>query len=117
MLYSCQNPGFDKGTAEVYDNTAFGDLSLNNQAGALVEAGLSLRHGQVIEPELVVQWLVDNGFERVDQVDVSGQFARRGAGEAAVETVEVAGAQVVGQDENDVGSRCGHTHSVPSGAA
>jgi transcription-repair coupling factor (superfamily II helicase) len=44
----------------------------------LMEGGLSLQVKQTIEPELVVGWLSDNGFERVDSVDVPGQFARRG---------------------------------------
>ncbi|MCK4958273.1 MAG: DEAD/DEAH box helicase, partial [Planctomycetes bacterium] len=44
----------------------------------LEEGGLNLARGQTIEPELVVGWLVDNGFERVDRVDVPGQYARRG---------------------------------------
>jgi len=46
----------------------------------LMEAGLSLGVKQTIEPELVAAWLSDNGFERVDNVDVPGQFARRGGG-------------------------------------
>jgi transcription-repair coupling factor (superfamily II helicase) len=29
-------------------------------------------------PEQVVEWLVENGFERVERLDLSGQFARRG---------------------------------------
>jgi len=44
-----------------------------------IEAG-SLRlevEGQV-SPETVVEWLVENGFERVERVDLPGQFARRG---------------------------------------
>ncbi len=48
------------------------------KAEVLQEQGLSIHAGDVIEPELVCQWLVDNGFERVDQVDVPGQFAMRG---------------------------------------
>jgi len=44
----------------------------------LMKAGLGLQVKQTIEPELVVGWLTDNGFERVDSVDVPGQFARRG---------------------------------------
>jgi len=40
--------------------------------------GLELRVNHTIEPELVVTWLVDNGFERVDSIDMPGQFARRG---------------------------------------
>ena len=44
----------------------------------LMEGGLSLGVKHTIEPELVAAWLSDNGFERVDSVDVPGQFARRG---------------------------------------
>ncbi|RKY06213.1 MAG: hypothetical protein DRP65_12035, partial [Planctomycetota bacterium] len=44
----------------------------------LMKAGLGLQVKQTIEPELVVGWLTDNGFERVDSVDLPGQFARRG---------------------------------------
>ena len=44
----------------------------------LMEGGLGLQVKQTIEPELVATWLSDNGFERVDSVDVPGQFARRG---------------------------------------
>ncbi|MBN1816009.1 MAG: transcription-repair coupling factor [Sedimentisphaerales bacterium] len=39
---------------------------------------LNLVTGQTIEPEKVTGWLTDQGFERVDSVDVPGQFARRG---------------------------------------
>ncbi|MBN2138856.1 MAG: transcription-repair coupling factor [Sedimentisphaerales bacterium] len=31
-----------------------------------------------ISPESVCEWLVDNGFERVEGIDLPGQFARRG---------------------------------------
>ena len=45
----------------------------------LLEAGrLSLEVKQTIEPGLVLEWLIDNGFERVDSVDIAGQFAARG---------------------------------------
>lgn len=44
----------------------------------VAEGGLSLRANQTIEPGLVTGWLVDNDFERVDSVDVPGQFAQRG---------------------------------------
>jgi len=44
----------------------------------LKEKGLSLHIKQAIEPELITGWLTDNGFERVDSVDVPGQFAGRG---------------------------------------
>lgn len=45
---------------------------------ALRDLRLSLRTNQTIEPELVVTWLIDNGFERVDAVDLAGHFAQRG---------------------------------------
>ena len=44
----------------------------------VAEGGLGLRVNQTIEPGLVTGWLVDNDFERVDSVDVPGQFAQRG---------------------------------------
>ncbi|AQT68149.1 Transcription-repair-coupling factor [Anaerohalosphaera lusitana] len=44
----------------------------------LEQDSLRLETGQTIEPELVVGWLADNGFERVDAVDMPGQFAQRG---------------------------------------
>jgi transcription-repair coupling factor (superfamily II helicase) len=39
---------------------------------------LQLEGGATISPEQVVEWLVSNGFERVDKIDLPGQFARRG---------------------------------------
>ncbi len=44
----------------------------------LIAGGLSLEVGRAVEPAFVAEWLVDNGFERVDRVDVPGQFAGRG---------------------------------------
>jgi len=44
----------------------------------LAGGGLKLRVNETMEPELVVSWLIDNGFERVDSVDIAGQFAVRG---------------------------------------
>jgi len=44
----------------------------------LTEQGLSLAVNQTMEPELLVGWLTDHGFERTDSVDVPGQFAHRG---------------------------------------
>ena len=44
----------------------------------LLEKGLLLEVGRDIEMEKAAQWLVDNGFENVAQIDVPGQFARRG---------------------------------------
>ncbi|GAI48484.1 unnamed protein product, partial [marine sediment metagenome] len=45
---------------------------------ALEESCLKLQINKVVSPEEVVGWLVDNGFERVERVDLPGQFARRG---------------------------------------
>ncbi len=66
----------------------FSDLIITTSAQALnqpvprpemLEAeGLKLAVRQTIEPELVIAWLIDNGFEQVDSVDVPGQFAHRG---------------------------------------
>ena len=45
---------------------------------ALEESSLGLQVEKTVSPEEVVGWLVDNGFERVERVDLPGQFARRG---------------------------------------
>jgi len=45
---------------------------------ALRESSLQLQIDETMSPEQVVQWLVDNGFERVERIDLPGQFARRG---------------------------------------
>ena len=45
---------------------------------ALEESCLQLQINRAVSPEEVVGWLVENGFERVEQVDLPGQFARRG---------------------------------------
>ena len=44
----------------------------------LLEKGLALQKGQTIEMDKVCQWLVENGFEAVAQIDLPGQFVRRG---------------------------------------
>ncbi len=44
----------------------------------LEAASLKLVPDNEIAPERVAEWLVDNGFERVERVDLPGQFARRG---------------------------------------
>ena len=46
--------------------------------GTVQDRRLNLEKNQTIEPELVTSWLIDNGFERVDAVDIPGQFAQRG---------------------------------------
>jgi len=44
-----------------------------------IEAGsLGLEVEGQVSPETVVEWLVENGFERTERVDLPGQFARRG---------------------------------------
>jgi transcription-repair coupling factor (superfamily II helicase) len=44
-----------------------------------IEAGsLGLEVKREMSPETVVEWLVENGFERTERVDLPGQFARRG---------------------------------------
>jgi transcription-repair coupling factor (superfamily II helicase) len=45
---------------------------------ALEGASLRLKAGQTVDPDTIVEWLVNNSFERVDAVDLPGQFARRG---------------------------------------
>ena len=45
---------------------------------AIEKGSLSLEIERDVSPEDVVKWLVDNGFERTERVDLPGQFARRG---------------------------------------
>jgi len=45
---------------------------------ALQETMLELAKNKTMPPEQLTGWLVDNGFERVERVDLPGQFARRG---------------------------------------
>ena len=45
---------------------------------ALETSSLRLRIKRELSPEQVVEWLIDNGFERVERVDLPGQFAHRG---------------------------------------
>ena len=42
---------------------------------ALEESCLQLQINKMVSPEEVTGWLVDNGFERVERVDLPGQFA------------------------------------------
>lgn len=44
----------------------------------LLEKGLALAKGQTIEMDKACGWLADNGFEAVAQIDLPGQFVRRG---------------------------------------
>ncbi len=45
---------------------------------ALEESCLKLHVDGQIAPEQAVEWLVEKGFERVERIDLPGQFARRG---------------------------------------
>jgi transcription-repair coupling factor (superfamily II helicase) len=45
---------------------------------ALKASCLQLKINKVTSPESIVEWLVENSFERVEGVDLPGQFARRG---------------------------------------
>ena len=45
---------------------------------ALRESALQVKRDDVVDPEHVIEWLVKNNFERVDALDLPGQFARRG---------------------------------------
>ena len=44
----------------------------------LFEKGLLLKTGETVTMEQTAEWLVDNGFESTGQIDLPGQFARRG---------------------------------------
>jgi transcription-repair coupling factor (superfamily II helicase) len=45
---------------------------------SIEQSTLNLETGRNISPEKITDWLVDNGFERTDKIDLPGQFARRG---------------------------------------
>jgi transcription-repair coupling factor (superfamily II helicase) len=45
---------------------------------ALEKSCLRLQIDKTMPPEQVIEWLVKNGFERVERIDLPGQFARRG---------------------------------------
>ncbi|MFC1738050.1 transcription-repair coupling factor [Planctomycetota bacterium] len=45
---------------------------------ALRAGSLQLQTGKNLSPEKAFEWLIENEFERVDRVDLPGQFARRG---------------------------------------
>ncbi|HUT31153.1 MAG TPA: transcription-repair coupling factor [Sedimentisphaerales bacterium] len=45
---------------------------------ALEKSRLRLKTGEAIPPDNVLAWLADNNFERVDRIDLPGQFAHRG---------------------------------------
>ena len=45
---------------------------------ALAKARYTIAKGQALEPSRLIEWLVDGGYERVEQVDQQGEFAQRG---------------------------------------
>ncbi|MCE5277787.1 MAG: transcription-repair coupling factor [Planctomycetaceae bacterium] len=45
---------------------------------ALAASRLELRKGTTLDPEALAAWLVEAGYDRVDQVDQQAEFARRG---------------------------------------
>jgi transcription-repair coupling factor (superfamily II helicase) len=45
---------------------------------SLDQFSIKFEAGKTISPEVAAEWLVDNGFERTDKIDLPGQFARRG---------------------------------------
>jgi len=45
---------------------------------ALREAALTLEKGGQVDPDRLAEWLVEAGFDHVEQVDQQGEFARRG---------------------------------------
>ena len=48
------------------------------EPGELKHLTFALRPGQEIEPEKLIVWLSDHGYNRLDQVEVPGDFAVRG---------------------------------------
>jgi len=73
VLKACENPGGLLAAASI-------QAICQPAAGppALAHGRLVLETGSATGPDQIAQWLVKNGFERVDRVDVPGQFARRG---------------------------------------
>ncbi len=45
---------------------------------ALQKSSLRLKVEEQAAPEQVISWLIESGFERVERIDLPGQFARRG---------------------------------------
>ena len=73
-----------------------------------IEAGsLGLEVEGQVSPETVVEWLVENGFERVERVDLPGQFARRGG---IVDIYAPLVNEIVWQPHPDAVSRDGDGH-------
>jgi len=77
-----------------------------------IEAGsLQLEVEKQVSPETVVEWLVENGFERTERVDLPGQFARRGG---IVDVYAPLVNEIVWQPHPDVVYRDGDGHPQAS---
>ena len=73
------HPGRDTGWKPVILPTSVQALCQPIPKPKLIEqSSLRLRINKEMPPEEVAGWLVENGFERVDRIDLPGQFARRG---------------------------------------
>ncbi len=81
-----QNSNVQKRTPMVNRGANRGIISTSIQAlmepvpkpNKLLEKGLMLGKGQVVDMDKICQWLADNGFETVERIDMPGQFVRRG---------------------------------------
>jgi transcription-repair coupling factor (superfamily II helicase) len=71
---------------KLFDKKSGGIISASTQSlmqpvpkpQKLLEKGLLLATGKQLEMEKACAWLIDNGFENVAQIDLPGQFAKRG---------------------------------------
>lgn len=64
---------------------------------AVRQGTVNLHAGKRISPEELGGWLVDNGFEHVEKVDLPGQFARRGG------IIDIYSALISGKDAERYG--------------
>jgi transcription-repair coupling factor (superfamily II helicase) len=68
-----------RGSDKYIITTSVQALCQSIPAPQAIKAGcLHLEVDKELSPQTIVQWLVDNGFERVEKVDLPGQFAGRG---------------------------------------
>ncbi len=95
-LYSGGGAGFQPAPARVGESPAQAENPVHRQAypvlvasamallqpvpspEALARGKLSLRKGGQMDPDKLAVWLVEGGYEPVEQVDQQGEFARRG---------------------------------------
>ena len=62
---------------------------------ALAESSITLKTDAELSPDKLIEWLIDNQFERVDKVDMPGQFGSRGG------IVDIYAALAEGINDND----------------